>query len=168
MNMEELREKPATHEILQEILPDFEICARRAVEGVLGLPTFAPRGFRLGSSNTGMPPPCCCAIECWNGEYSLTLSVGIQKPDLDVLVPGAGGGEIVLDALGEVVNVLAGRLLGARRFVDGLGQVAMSPPLFSDCGIAAKVGCSMQGMLVARSTRLYFGFALVAKGKETA
>ncbi|MEO6094388.1 MAG: hypothetical protein ABIW76_01470 [Fibrobacteria bacterium] len=160
------RKNTLTLECLQEILPDLEVCARRAVEGVLSLPTYAPRGFRWTPSKTGMSIPSCCTIHCWNTEYSLSLSVGIQGPDLEVLMPEVAGKETVLDALGEVVNVLAGRLLAAQRLVDGFGHMAMSPPLFSEGGSAANGGVYMQGMLVAKSTRVYFGFALTANGKE--
>lgn len=163
--MGELREKALHQEILQDMLPDFEVCARRAVEGVLGLPTFAPRGFRLATSRIGMSVPCC-SIQCWNSEYTLNVSMGLHRPDLAGMVPGVGGSEVAIDAFGEVVNVLAGRLIGIRRLVEGFGNLAMSPPRFSDGSQWAPGNDCLHGMLVAKSTRLYFGLALSANGKD--
>jgi hypothetical protein len=155
---------PLTHVFLKDILPDFEVCARHAVERVLDLPTLAPRDFKVESSMTNMSS-LCCIVECWNGEYSLTLSVGINKTDLEGLVPGAGE-EFALDALGEVANVIAGRMMGIPGFEHHFGRMAMSPPLFSNGGVTSKKACAIHGMLVARTARLFLGFAIAANDKE--
>jgi hypothetical protein len=163
--MAEICIDPVTHLFLQEILPDFEVCARHAVEGVLDLPTLAPRDFALASSMTNASS-LCCIIECWNSEYSLTLSVGINKTELGELIPGVKDEEIVLDALGEVANVIAGRAMGIRGLEDHFGRMAMSPPLFSNGGVTSKKACSIHGVLVAKSVRMFLGLAIAANGKE--
>jgi hypothetical protein len=156
---------PLTHVFLKDILPDFEVCARHAVERVLALPTLAPRDFKVESSMTNMSS-LCCIIECWNGEYSLTLSVGINKTDLGGLISGEGSEEIALDALGEVANVIAGQVMGIPGFEDHFGRMAMSPPLFSNGGVTSKKACAIHGVLVAKTARLFLGFAIAANDKE--
>ncbi|MBW8886218.1 MAG: hypothetical protein JF616_00560 [Fibrobacteres bacterium] len=156
---------PVTQVFLREILPDFEVCARHAVERVLDLPTLAPRDFKVEPCMVNMSS-LCCIIECWNGEYAMTLSLGINKTDLGCLVPGGSSEEIALDALGEVANVIAGRVLGIPGLEDHFGHMAMSPPLFSNGGVTSKRACAIQGVLVAKSTRLYLGFAITVNEKE--
>jgi CheY-specific phosphatase CheX len=154
-----------THVFLKETLSDFEVCARHAVERVLALPTMAPRDFKVESSMTNMSS-LCCIIECWNGEFSLTLSVGINKTDLGSLIPGVESEEIALDALGEVANCIAGQVMGISGFEDHFGRMAMSPPLFSNGGVTSKKACAIHGVLVAKAARLFLGFAIAAIEKE--
>lgn len=156
---------PFTHIFLKDILPDFEVCARHAVERVLDLPTLAPRDFKVESSMINMSS-LCCLVECWNTEYSLTLSVGINKTDLSCLVQGADDEEMALDALGEVANVTAGRVLGIPGLENHFGRMAMSPPLFSNGGVTSKKACSIHGVLVAQSARLFLGFAIAVNERE--
>lgn len=156
---------PITQVFLRDILPDFEVCARHAVERVLELPTMAPRDFKVESSMTNMSS-LCCIVECWNSVYSMTLSVGVNKTDLGGLVPGENSEEIALDALGEVANVIAGRVLGIPGLEDHFGRMAMSPPLFSNGGVTSKRACTIHGVLVAKSARLYLGFAIAVNEKE--
>lgn len=157
---------PATHVFLEDILPNFEICARHAVERVLDLPTLAPKDFQVLSFMTNKSS-LCCIIECWNSEYSLTLSVGINKTDLGCLVPGVSNEDIALDALGEVANVIAGRTLGLPGLEGHFGAMAMSPPLFSNGGVTSKKACCIHGMLVAKAARLFLGFAIAVNEQET-
>lgn len=157
---------PVTHVFLKEILPDFEVCARHAVEGVLDLPTQAPRNFKVTPSMTNMSS-LCCIVECWNSDYSMTFSVGINKTDLSGLIAGARDEELALDALGEVANVIAGRVLCIPGLEDHFGRMAMSPPLFSNGGVTSKKACSIHGVLVAHSARLFLGFAIAVNEKET-
>lgn len=157
---------PVTHVFLETILPNFEVCARHAVERVLDLPTSAPRDFQVAPSMTNMSS-LCCIIECWNSDYSLTLSVGINKTDLGGLVPGVSSEDLALDALGEVANVIAGRVMGIPGIEDHFGSVAMSPPLFSNGGVTSKKACSIQGVLVAKTARLFLGFAISVNEKES-
>lgn len=104
--------------------------------------------------------PLCCLVQGWNRDYSLTLSVGIDKTDLGILVPGAGSEDIALDALGEVANVIVGRVLGIPGFADHFGHMAISPPLFSNEGIRSNQACAMHGVLVVNSTQLFIGFTM--------
>jgi hypothetical protein len=164
--MQETCSDPVTHVFLKEILPDFEVCARHAVERILELPTLAPRNFQVEPSMTNMSS-LCCIVECWNAEYSLTLSVGINKTDLGCLVRGSGDEDLALDALGEVANVIAGRALGIPGLEDHFGSMSMSPPLFSNGGVTTKRACSIHGVLVAQTARLYLGLAIAVNEKET-
>ena len=156
---------PVTQVFLKEILPDFEVCARHAVERVLDLPTLALRDFKVEPCMTNLTS-LCCIIECWNSEYSMTLSVGVNKTDLGGLVPGENSEEIALDALGEVANVITGRVLGIPGLEDHFGRMAMSPPLFSNGGVTSKRACAIHGVLVAKTTRLFLGFAITVNDKE--
>lgn len=156
---------PVTQVFLQEILPDFEVCARHAVERVLDLPTLAPSNFKVAPAMTNMSS-LCCIVECWNSGYSMTLSVGINKTDLGILIRGVDNEEIALDALGEVANVIAGRVLGIPGLEAHFGRMAMSPPLFSNGGVTSKKACSIHGVLVAQSARLFLGFAIAVNEKE--
>lgn len=156
---------PLTHVFLKEILPDFEVCSRHAVERVLDLPTLAPKDFKVGSSKTNMSS-LCCIIECCNGEYSLILTVGIDKTDLGGLIPGVESEEIALDALGEVANVIASRVIGIPGFEDHFGRMAISPPLFSNGGATSKKAWAIHGVLVAKAARLFLGFEISANHKE--
>lgn len=163
--MEETCINPAAHLFLEDILPDFEICARHAVERVLALPTFAPRNFKVSSSRAPVLP-LGCFIECWNSDYSLILSVGMNKADLNGLLPAVSGEDLALDALGEVANVIAGRVLAIRRLEENFGRMAMSPPLFSNGGVATKKTCCIHGVLMAKSARMFLGLAIAPAGKE--
>jgi len=164
--MGEICSDPITHVFLKEILPDFEVCARHALERVLDVPTLAPRDFKVTPSMTNMSS-LCCIIECWNSEYSLTLSVGINKTDLGGLVPGVSKEDIALDALGEVANVIAGRVMGIPGLEEHFGRMAMSPPLFSNGGVTSKRACAIHGVLMTKSARLFLGFAITVNEKET-
>jgi hypothetical protein len=164
--MGETCNNPVTHVFLEEILSDFEVCARRAVERVLDLPTLVQRDFKVAPAMTNMSS-LCCIIECWNSEYSLTLSVGVNKTDLGGLVPGVDSEEMALDALGEVANVIAGRVMGIPGLEEHFGRMAMSPPLFSNGGVTSKKTCSIHGMLVAKAARLFLGLAVAVNEKET-
>ncbi len=155
-----------TQLFLKEILPDFEICARQVVERMLDLPTLARKNFKVASTMTNMAS-LYCIIECWNKDFSSTLSVGINKTDLSGLVPGVSSEEIALDALGEVTNVIAGRVMEIPGFEDHFGEMSMSPPLFSNGGVTSKKTCSIHGELAAKSSRLFLGFAITMNEKET-
>ncbi len=163
--MEEICDDPATQMFLEEILAHFEMCARHAVEGVLDLPTLAARQFRVTPSMTNQSS-LGCLVQCWNGHYSLTVSVGINKTDLDTLIPGIQDENMALDALGEVANVIAGRVLKIPGFTDHFGVMCMSPPLYSNGGITSTKACSIHGTLVANSSRLFLGFAIASNEKE--
>lgn len=150
---------------LTDILPNFEVCARHAVEGVLDLHTKAPRGFKVVPAMTNSSS-LCCIIQCWNADYSLTLSVGINKTDLEILIPGANSEDMAMDALGEVANVIAARVLAIPGFEEHFGHMAMSPPIFSSGGVTLKRACAIQGVLSVNSTRLFLGFSMTANDKE--
>jgi CheY-specific phosphatase CheX len=92
--------------------------------------------------------------------------VGINKTDLGGLISGEGSEDLALDALGEVANVIAGQVMGIPGFEDHFGRMAISPPLFSNGGVTSKKACAIHGVLVAKTARLFLGFAIAANDKE--
>lgn len=163
--MDETCDDPATQAFLQEILAHFEMCARHAVEAVLDMPTLAARQFRVASSMTDQSS-LGCLVQCWNAQYSLTISVGINKTDLDTLIPGTPDEDMALDALGEVANVIAGGVLKIPGLIDHFGFMCISPPLFSNGEDASTKACSILGTLQTNSSRLLLGFAVAMNEKE--
>lgn len=154
-----------TMRFLREAMPDFEICARRAVECILAVPTYIPKGFTLSpvmNSSTSFT----CFIQAGNSEYSATLSLGLNQTDLEELMPGVSDGDMLMDTVGEITNVIAGSFLGRKSFQEPFGSMLPSPPLFSKGGTMVQKSWCIHGVLKANGVKIFLDFMIKSAKKD--
>ena len=154
-----------TQTYLREALPDFEVCSRRAVECILGMPTRCPMDFRL-LPRLSNQASVICIIQSGNGRYAVSLSLGVNKTDYPELLPAKRDDDEVTDAIGEITNVIAGNFLGRPAFTHRFGAMLPSPPLFTLSGTSIQKGWCIQGLLVVNTAKIFLGFMIQATQKE--
>jgi hypothetical protein len=154
-----------TQQSLRTAASDFEVCARRAVECMLGVPTYSPRGFGL-SSRPGGGNAVVCTIQADNSGYSASLTLGIDAGDLKDLIPAEDREEEIRDALGEISNVIAGTFLGRPIFRNAFGSMLPSPPIFRAADFREESACCIEGTLKAKGAKLFLGFTVKPNGKD--
>lgn len=149
---------------LQAAEAEFELCARRAIECILGSPTLALRKFRQ-SPRPLEKSSVRCLIRAGNAEYLACLSLGLEPSDFGKILPGRPDEEVA-DAIGEVSNVIAGTFMGRPAFLEAFGHMLPSPPVFADCGDDTRGAWSVQGLLAANGARLFLNITVKSNEKE--
>jgi two-component system chemotaxis response regulator CheY len=86
---------------------------------MLHAPTRCSRDFRLLAEAPTVP--LTCGIRSGNGLYDAALFVEVDRRDYSGLLPGKATDGEILDFIGEIANVMAGRFLGQRSFRKHFG-----------------------------------------------
>lgn len=154
-----------TQRHLLEILPDFEICSRRALEVILGMPTRCTRGFRIlpGLNNQAS---LTCVILSENQTFQSALIIGMNKTDYPVLLPHLKSEEEMIDAVGEIANVIAGSFLGRPSFMSRFGAMLPSTPYFTFNESSLRKSWCIQGHIMMGSAKVFLGFTAQFIQKE--
>jgi hypothetical protein len=151
-------------EILSEVAADFELCGRRAVECILNRPTLLEKAFSL-QARASDGPLLRTFVASANGGYSLTITLGLERSGLLELFPRENdGGEMALDAIGEVVNVLAGCLFARPGFHSRFGCMRASVPSIAPDGAGPGTSWSLSGTLLVESIKLHLELAVQSQG----
>ncbi|MEO7425467.1 MAG: hypothetical protein ABI036_09790 [Fibrobacteria bacterium] len=145
-----------TESYLREVLADFEVCARRALERMLRAPTRCPRDFRYLAEAPTIP--LTCGIRTGNGLFEAALFLEVDRRDYAGLLPGVKIDGEILDTIGEIANVMAGSFLGQRSFKKHFGPMLPTPPVFSFQGSSLGKASCIQGVIVIGSAKLSAGF----------
>lgn len=149
---------------VQAVAADFEACARRAIECLLNRPTLLSKPFSL-QAQTIAEPGIRCFIECGDGGQALRISVGLSKSDLRILFPDEKDEEMALDAIGEILNIVAGTLFGRPGFRSKFGCMRASVPNFGAPSFQMGKARTIRGALLVGSARLILELA-VDSGKS--
>lgn len=138
---------------IQDVAVEFEVCARRAVECLLNRPTLSFRGF---GTRTRFPaePELRCSMESSNHLHSLVISLGLSQNDLGNLFSGEKDTDMALDAIREVVNIIAGRLFVSPVFHTRFGYMRPSVPSFDVPGPCMGQTEVLRGILLVGTARL--------------
>ena len=153
-----------TENNLLEILPDFEVCARRSLERMLQAPTRCSRDFRLLTEAPTVP--LTCGIRSGNGSYEAVLFVEVDQRDYSGLLPGKVTDEDILDLIGEIANVMAGSFLGLLSFRKHFGPMKPTPPEFHFSGSDLGNASCIQGVIMINSAKLSAGFMVHSTQKD--
>lgn len=144
---------------IEDVAADFEVCARRAVECLLNRPTLLSKAFRL-QAQTVAEYGIRCFIESGNGGQATRISLGISKSDLRILFPDEKDEEMGLDAIGEILNVIAGTLFGRPGFRSAFGCLRASVPSFTAPGFEMGATRIIRGALLVGSAQLILELAV--------
>ena len=149
---------------IQEVAADFESCARRAIECLLNRPTLLSKPFSLQSQPVA-EPGIRCFIEGGDGVQVMRISLGLSKSDLRALLPDEKNEEMALDAIGEILNIIAGTLLGRPGFRSRFGSMRASVPALAEPTFQMGTARTIRGALLVGSARLILELA-VDSGKS--
>jgi hypothetical protein len=149
---------------LQDVALEFEVCARRAVECLLNRPTLSFRGF---GTRTRFPeePEIRCSMETSNPRHSAVISLGLSQNDLRNLLSGEKDAEMALDAIREVVNIIAGRLFVSPVFHSRFGYMRATVPSFDIPGPDMGRTEVLRGVLLVGAARLALELAVQPESK---
>jgi hypothetical protein len=153
---------------LQDVAADFEGCARRALECLLNRPTLLSKSFTLKTQSSA-EPEIRCFIESGSGGQALTISLGLSKSDLRSLFSYEKDEEMGLDAIGEILNIIAGTLFGRPVFRNRFGFLRASVPSFTAPSFEMENARIIRGALLVGSARLILELAVdgrISGGKE--
>lgn len=153
-----------TQRYLQEVMPDFEICSRRAIECTLGLATRCPREFRLLPALFHQNS-LTCNIHSGNDDFGVNLIVGVNQSDFHELLPQHSSEVELVDVVGEMANVIAGNFLSRGAFRERFGQMLPSPPFISFNESHPRKGWSLQGNVLLSSSKIFVGFLVHSSQK---
>ncbi len=148
-----------TQEALQGVTADFEVCARRAIECLLNRPTLLSKAFCLQPQSPAQPL-LRCFIESCNDDYRVTVSLGVEKSGLLALIPGEVDESMALDAVGEMVNVLAGSLFGRPSFRSRFGSMRASVPSIMETDTSFGRYLNVGGTLLVGSFKMILELAV--------
>jgi hypothetical protein len=146
-------------EVLNGVTADFEVCARRAIEGLLNRPTLLSKPFRLNSQPSA-EPLLGCFIKSGNDDYSLTISLGVEKDALRDLFPGEMEESMAMDAIGEMVNVIGGCFFGRPGIISRFGFLRASVPSIIDKDAFPGRDGNVSGVLLVESVRMIAELAI--------
>ena len=145
---------------VQDMAADFEACARRAIECLLNRPTLLSKPF--GPRTRPAEEPCIrCFIESGNPDQAFVVSLGISETGLRSLFPDEKDGEMGLDAIGEMVNIIAGTLFGRPVFRSRYGCLRATVPSFSAPGLDMGAAGIVRGVLLVGAARLTLELAVI-------
>lgn len=148
-----------TRDPIQDVAADFEACARRAVECLLNRPTLLSKAFVLRTQSVA-EPGIRCFIESGNSGQAMMISLGLSKSDLRDLFPDEKDEEMGRDAIGEILNVIAGTLFGRPGFSSRFGFMRASLPTFSAPGFEMGTARIIRGALLVGSAQLILELAV--------
>ncbi|MEO6098080.1 MAG: hypothetical protein ABIW76_21420 [Fibrobacteria bacterium] len=139
---------------IQAVAFEFEVCARRAIECLLNLPTLSFKGF---GTHTLFPvePEVRCTIECANRAHSMVISLGLSSNDLKHLLSGKRNAHLALDAILEVLNITAGRLFVCPAFTSRFGYMCPSVPSLYSPRLDMAQAEVLRGVLLAGAAHLF-------------
>lgn len=146
----------ATEKNLRGILPDFEVCARRALERMMQAPTRCLRDFQL--LKEAPAAPLTCGILSGNGLFEAALYVEVEPGDYAMLLPGMLIDGEILDFIGEIANVMSGCFLRQHSFMEHFGPMKPTPPVFPFNGSCLGKASCIQGVIMVNSVKLSVGF----------
>jgi hypothetical protein len=156
---------------IQGVAADFEACARRAIECMLNRPTLLSKTF--GPNTHAMrplpEPGILCHVESGNPGQSFRISLGISKSDLRSLFSDEKDEEMGRDAIGEILNVIAGTLFGRPAFRSAFGFLRASVPSFAAPRSGTGTSRIIRGALLVGSARMILELAVdsgMSGGKE--
>ncbi len=149
---------------IEDVAADFEACARRAVECLLNRPTLLSKPFCL-QMQPSAEPGIRCFIESGNGRQALVISLGLSKSDLRSLFSDEKNDDMGLDAIGEILNIIAGTLFGRPGFRTRFGFLRASVPSFAAPSFETGTARIIRGVLLVGSARLILELA-VDSGKS--
>jgi hypothetical protein len=138
---------------IQEAAADFEVCARRAVECLLNRPTMLSKAFNR-RTRFAAEPEIRCFIESGEGDKALVISLGLSKSDLRSLFSDERDEAMGLDAIGEILNIIAGTLFARPGFRSRFGGLRASVPFFTAPSLEKGSTRSIRGVLVVETARL--------------
>lgn len=151
-------------ESLGDCLSDFEVCARRAVESIVGSPTLMCRRFstRLGAEEI----PALCTIRSGNGTFDVHLSMGLRSEEVAPFLGRIASSRRRLDMLGEVLNTLAGNFLGRDTFIAKCGEIAPSLPFFGESDTIKGGSRVIEGVMQINSVHVRFTLTVCESAGE--
>ncbi len=158
-----------TRDPIQDVAADFEACARRAVECLLNRPTLLTKAFGQ-QTQSAADPGIRCFIESCNGGQILRISLGLSKNDLHGLFSDEKDEAMGLDAIGEILNIIAGTLFGRPAFRSRFGFLRASVPSFAAPSLETGAARIIRGVLLVGSAQLILELAVnssvISGGKE--
>jgi hypothetical protein len=146
---------------LAECLSDFEVCARRAVESILRVPTRVRRGFVAVQAGKDRHP-VLCSVRCENGDLSVCMSMGMSPGDLERLMESFPDPRRRLDIIGEIMNTLAGNFLGRQAFLSKYGEFTTSLPQFGEKCDTSGEDEAIEGTMEILTAKVRFRLAVSA------
>ena len=144
---------------IQDVAADFEACARRAVECLLNRPTLLSKAFSI-KTQSAAEPGIRCFIESGNSAQAVKISLGLSKRDLRSLFSDEKNDDMGLDAIGEILNIIAGTLFGRPGFRTRFGFLRASVPSFAAPSFETGTARIIRGVLLVGSARLILELAV--------
>jgi hypothetical protein len=147
---------------IQDVAVEFEVCARRAIECLLNRPTLSYRGF---GPQVRFPaePEIRCSMVTSNPDHSVAISLGLSKQDLRNLLSGEKEEDMALDAIREIVNILAGRLFVGPVFHSRFGYMRATVPTFGLPGPDLGHAEVLRGVLIVGPAHFSLELAIVCE-----
>jgi hypothetical protein len=147
---------------IQDVAVEFEICARRAIECLLNRPTLSFRGFGPKIRFPAEPEIRCC-MKSSNHGHSVAISLGLSKHDLRNLLSGEKEADMALDAIREIVNILAGRLFVSPVFHSRFGYMRATVPAFGVPGPDSGHAEVLRGVLIVGAAHFFLELAIMSE-----
>ncbi|HKP98357.1 MAG TPA: hypothetical protein VJ385_21685 [Fibrobacteria bacterium] len=148
-----------TRDSIQDVAAEFEVCARRAVECLLNRPTLLSKAFRLRKPSA-VESGIRCFIASGNSDQTLMISLGLSKSDLRSLFPDEKDEEMGLDAIGEMVNIIAGTLFRRPGFRSRFDRLRTSVPSFAAPSFEMEQARIVRGVLKVGEAHLILELAV--------
>ena len=153
-----------TADPVQDVVADFEVCARHAIECLLNRPTQLSKSFRI-QAKFEAEPGIRCIIESGNESHLLVISLGLTESDLRTIFSDEEDEEMRLDAIGEMANILAGRLFRRPIFHSHFGCMCASVPSFAVPGHGVGNSRVVRGILSVGSANMILELAIDSKAR---
>jgi hypothetical protein len=144
---------------LSGVKTEFELCARRAIEWLLNEPTLLCKAVSP-EGKPFMEASFRCAIESGNDDHSVGVSLEIAETDLAALFPDEQDLSMRMDAVGEIMNVLAGSLFKSTAFHSRFGCMRASVPVFKNGGGPAERAGNLFATIRIKSAELHLHLAV--------
>lgn len=153
---------------LQGVAADFEACARRAIECLLNRPTMLSKAFGpfpppMQPTQPLPEPGIQCHVESGAPGQSFRISLGLSKSDLRGLFSDEQDQEMGRDAIGEILNIIAGTLFGRPAFRSAFGCLRASVPSFAVPRPGTGTSRIIRGALLVGSARLMLELAVISR-----
>jgi hypothetical protein len=162
--MQDNSQDERTWDAIQGVAADFEVCARRAVECLLNRPTMVSKAFGR-QTQPAAEPGIRCFIASGNGgqaDQTVTIFLELSKSDLQSLFSDEKDEEMGRDAIGEIVNIIAGTLFARPGFRSRFGHMRASVPSFSAPGFEMGAARRIRGVLIVGSAHLILELAVIS------
>jgi hypothetical protein len=163
--MSRMHEASELQEMLAEVCEDFEFCARQAIECLSNQPTLMSKIPWVEPASQA-EWDIRCVITASNGDYAVEVALGLANGDLAVLFPSEKDNGMGLDAIGEMVNIMAGCLFNRPGFNSRFGCLRASTPRLVAGPKAGADTWSLLGEVAVASARLCLELTVIPTGNR--